>query len=151
MTDDLGYTPGSGASVATDNVGGRHYQRMKIVTGADGVVTGDVSPANPLPVEAYGEVVEAIEALRMAVAALSRGMGLLTVDTAGRVRMAVDAITANLTLTTVGTLSNITAGTITSVGTTTNQAQMGGYSANDQIPALMNMRAEVLRRNVIVT
>lgn len=148
MTDDLGYTPGSGASVATDNVGGRHYQRMKVVTGADGVVTGDVSPANPLPVEAYGEVVEAIEALRMTVAALNRSIGLLSVDTAGRVRMAVDAITANLTLTTLG---NISAGTLTSVGTTTNQAQMGGYSANDQIPALMNMRADVLRGNIIVT
>ena len=36
-TDNLAYTPGLGASVATDYVGGVHVQRVKIQHGADGV------------------------------------------------------------------------------------------------------------------
>jgi hypothetical protein len=50
MADDLGYTPGAGATVATDEVGGAHYQRMKLTLGADGDNDGDVSEANPMPV-----------------------------------------------------------------------------------------------------
>lgn len=39
-----------GDIVATDDIGGIKYQRMKIVLGADGVNDGDVSSANPMPV-----------------------------------------------------------------------------------------------------
>jgi hypothetical protein len=39
-----------GDIVATDDIGGIKYQRMKIVLGADGVNDGDVSSTNPLPV-----------------------------------------------------------------------------------------------------
>ena len=49
MADNVGYTPGVGATVAADEVGGALYQRMKIAVGADGVNDGDVSSANPLP------------------------------------------------------------------------------------------------------
>lgn len=42
---------GTGTEVlATDEIGGIHYPRSKIVIGADGVNDGDVSAANPLPV-----------------------------------------------------------------------------------------------------
>ena len=37
MADNLGYTQGSGSSVATDEVGGVHYQKVKVDVGADGV------------------------------------------------------------------------------------------------------------------
>jgi hypothetical protein len=50
MSDNIGYTPGSGATIAADNVGGALHQRVKMVIGADGVNDGDVSSANPLPV-----------------------------------------------------------------------------------------------------
>jgi NADPH:quinone reductase-like Zn-dependent oxidoreductase len=49
MADNIGYTPGSGATVAADEVGGVLYQRVKPVVGIDGVVV-DVSDANPMPV-----------------------------------------------------------------------------------------------------
>lgn len=49
MADNLLYTPGAGASVATDEIAGVHYQRVKNVWGADGTAT-DVSEANPMPV-----------------------------------------------------------------------------------------------------
>lgn len=49
MADNIAVTPGSGASVAADDVGGVLYQRVKPAFGADGSAT-DVSPTNPLPV-----------------------------------------------------------------------------------------------------
>lgn len=42
--------PGAGAVVATDDIAGVHYQRIKLVHGADGVNAGDVASGNPLPV-----------------------------------------------------------------------------------------------------
>jgi hypothetical protein len=49
MADNIGYTPGSGAVVAADDVGGVLYQRIKPAFGADNTAV-DVSEANPLPV-----------------------------------------------------------------------------------------------------
>lgn len=49
MADNLPITPGSGAVVATDQIGGNHHQLVKIEYGDDGSAT-EVSPTNPLPV-----------------------------------------------------------------------------------------------------
>lgn len=49
MPDDVAITPGVGATIATDDVGGRHFQRVKPAFGADGSAS-DVSSANPLPI-----------------------------------------------------------------------------------------------------
>ena len=49
MADNVGYTPGTGAVVGADEIGGVLYQRVKVTTGADGVAN-DVSAANPMPV-----------------------------------------------------------------------------------------------------
>ena len=49
MADNLGYTPGTGATVASDDIGGIQYQRVKVTTGVDGVAN-DVSATNPMPV-----------------------------------------------------------------------------------------------------
>jgi hypothetical protein len=37
--------------VATDDIGGIQFQRVKVTLGADGVNNGDVSAANPMPVD----------------------------------------------------------------------------------------------------
>jgi len=37
MADNLGYSPGSGANIATDDVAGVHYQKVKLDLGGDGV------------------------------------------------------------------------------------------------------------------
>jgi hypothetical protein len=50
MADNVGYTPGSGATVAADEIGGVLHQRVKIGVGADGAAV-DVSNANPIPVD----------------------------------------------------------------------------------------------------
>ena len=53
MADNVGYTPGVGATVAADDIGGVLYQRIKPVTGADGTAV-DVSSDNPLPMQEVG-------------------------------------------------------------------------------------------------
>lgn len=49
MADNVDVTPGAGATIGTDDVGGVQYQVVKIGVGADGVM-GLVTLANPLPV-----------------------------------------------------------------------------------------------------
>jgi hypothetical protein len=56
MPDNLGYTPGTGANVAADEVpggSGVFVQRVKNTFGADGTST-DVSATTPLPAEPPG-------------------------------------------------------------------------------------------------
>lgn len=51
MADNIGYTPGSGATIAADEIGGVLHQRVKVSVGADGAAA-DVSSTNPLPIAA---------------------------------------------------------------------------------------------------
>ena len=129
--------PGTGAEIATDEVddgaGLRQFQLVKLAHGIDGAAAM-VSTASGLPVQGVGELMEAIEALRMSVASLTRTIGMTMPDTAGRQRVLLDAITASLTLSTL-----------------TNQSQVGGVSANDQVPALMRIAADALRGQITVT
>lgn len=106
----------------------------------------DVAANNPLPVGVVGEAIEAIEAMRFAVQALTRTLGQMQPDTAARMRIALDAISAGLTLATVTTVT-----TVTTLSTLTNQTQIGGFSATEQIPSLMRLGADALRRNITVS
>jgi hypothetical protein len=54
MADNVAITAGSGTSIATDDVGGVQYQRVKVAWGADGSAS-DASNATPLPVVTPGE------------------------------------------------------------------------------------------------
>jgi hypothetical protein len=140
MADNV-VLPGTGVPVASDDIGGNQFQRVKLVHGADGVNDGDVSTANPYPITlTQGEVVEALEAMRMAVHSLTRTVGQSMPDVAGRLRVNVEAI---------ATIAAIT--TLTTLTTLTNQTQIGGNPAFEQIPALMRIGADSLRRNVSVT
>ena len=53
MADNIPTT--ANASIATDDIGNVHFQRMKLVIGADGINDGDVASGNPLPVEGIVE------------------------------------------------------------------------------------------------
>jgi len=146
MSDNVGYTPGSGATIAADDIGGVLYQRVKMIHGADGIAH-ETSNGNPLPTAEGGELLEAIEALRMAVQSLTRTQGLAMPDTAGRLRvLAENATAANLQ-----TTATIASGTVTTVSTVTNQSQAGTFAMQDHIPALMHLQADSLRRNIAVT
>jgi hypothetical protein len=142
MADNVGYTPGTGALVAADEIGGVLHQRVKLGIGDDGVAV-DVSEANPMPVNAVGELIEAVEAMRYAIQSLTRSMGQAMPDTAGRLRVNVElgALTASIAA----------AQTLATVTTLTNQTQIGGLPAFEQIPALMRLGADSLRRNVSVS
>lgn len=44
-------TGSGGDTIGSDDIGGIKFQRVKIIEGADGVNDGDISSANPLPVD----------------------------------------------------------------------------------------------------
>lgn len=46
-----GGSPTVGETIATDEISGAQYQRIKLIKGADGTNDGDISDANPLPVQ----------------------------------------------------------------------------------------------------
>lgn len=54
MADNVDITPGSGATIAADEVAGAKYQRVKIAVGADGTAA-DATPSVPLPVGAVAD------------------------------------------------------------------------------------------------
>jgi hypothetical protein len=114
--------------------------------GLDVSSTALASIDDKIPTDAIAELVEAIEAQRMALQALVRTIGQSMPDTAGRLRVLVDSISASLTLATITTV-----GTVTTVSTLTNQTQIGGLAATEQIPSLMRLGADSARRNINVT
>jgi len=147
MSDNIGYTPGTGATVAADNIGGALHQRVKISVGSDGVAA-DASEGNPLPVTAVAELMEAIEALRFAVASLTKTIGFALPNALGQpIFEARQTTAANLqmTATQAGTWN------IGALTTLTNQAQIGGFAANDVLPSFLAMGASNIRRNITVT
>lgn len=143
MADNVGYTPGSGEVIATDDIGGVQYQRVKPVWGTDGVAN-DVNANTPLPIQAIGELMEAIEAMRMAVQSLNRTIGLAQVNPLTG-RMLVDG--SGVTQPVSGTVSAAQSG----VWNITNLATIGGQAANSQIQSFERMTADNLRRNINVT
>ena len=67
MADNISIGFNSGdTNIATDDIAGRHYQRVKVVTGGDGVNDGDVSASNPLPITTSdGPMLDAFGRIRM--------------------------------------------------------------------------------------
>jgi hypothetical protein len=142
MPDNVGYTPGSGATVAADEISGVLHQRVKIGVGEDGVAQ-DVSLTNPMPIQALGELIEAIEAMRMAIQSMNRTIGMAQVEAlTGRLRVAVESIVAIS-----GTITANQGGT----WNITNLATIGGVAANSQVQSFERMTADNLRRNINVT
>lgn len=144
MPDNIGYTPGAGAVIAADDVGGALLQRIKVVVGADGVNDGDVSLANPMPIQGVGELVQQLAAIRLLLQSLTRTVGQAMPDAAGR-------LLVNVTGQTVTVAGTIAVSTATTVTTLTNQTNIGGFSATEQIPSLMRLGANTLRGNIVVT
>ena len=142
MPDNVAYTPGAGAIIAADEIAGVLYQRVKPVTGVDGEAS-DVSQQNPMPIAAYGELLEAIEAMRMAIHSLTRTIGLAQVNPANG-NMYVDG--SRVTQPISGNIS-----TVTQVSLVANTQQVGGQNANSFVPSFERMTADNLRRNIVTT
>ena len=116
MADNVDITPGAGATVATDEVGGRHFQRVKLTDGAEG-------SANHASVRADGTQEVTLSDLNAALFAILEAITrpISQDPSTGRTRVLLDAISGSLTLGTITTVS-----TVTTCSTLTNQAQMGG-------------------------
>jgi hypothetical protein len=142
MPDNIGYTPGTGATIAADEIGGVLHQRIKIGVGGDGEAT-DISSSNPMPIMAYGELIEAIEAMRMAIQSLNRTIGLAQVNPANG-NMYVDGSRVTQPIS-----GNIT--TVSTVSTVTNMSQIGGQNANSVPLSIERNTADNLRNNINVT
>jgi hypothetical protein len=126
MTANVGYTPGTGAIVAADEIAGVLHQRIKIGVGVDGVAV-DVSSANPMPVTLPD--VTALNPLPVSDvtnAAAQQDMILLLTRMLNYLNapQGYDKSQQRQRNTTV-----IESGTITTVSTVTNQTQMGGIQA----------------------
>jgi|694.fasta_scaffold10152_15 hypothetical protein len=143
MADNVGYTPGSGETIATDEIGGVQYQRVKPVWGVDGVAN-DVNATTPLPVEVIGELTQAIEAMRMAIISLTKSVGLAQVNPlTGRLLVDQSALTQQVS----GAVSANQNGT----WNITNLTQVGSANAAIVPLSLERGAADNLRRNINVT
>ena len=123
MPDNVGYTPGSGATIAADDVGGALLQRVKIVQGVDGVNDGDVAATNPMPTQEVGGATSLLRRI------LERLMSPVAYDRSlDRQRSTV--VLESGTVTTVGTVSTVsTVSTVTTVSNVNDAANIGGKSA----------------------
>ena len=124
MADNIGYTPGSGALVAADEIGGVLYQRVKPVVGIDGVVV-DVSDASPMPVRdesmflLFKRLLSVIGSPMGYDKSLQRQRGTVVVESG--------TVTTVSTVTTVTTVT--TCSTVTTVGAVTTLNNFDGYNA----------------------
>lgn len=150
MADNVGYTPGTGATISADEIAGILFQRIKLTLGADGVNDGDVSASNPMPVAVYGELTDAIEAMRMAIQSLNRTIGLAQVNPLTG-RMLVDGAGVTQPVSGTVTATGTIAATQSGAWNITNLATIGGVAANSEVQSFERMTADNLRRNIIVT
>lgn len=124
--------PGTGLAVASEDVGGVEYQRMKLVDGTVGGTT-------PAKVNADGKQSISVDDLSAAfIKALGSVVDGICMDpTTGRLRVTVDNIAAALTLATISTVTTVstvtTCSTVTTVATVTNKAQEGGVPSGSMI------------------
>ena len=111
MADDV-TLPGDGAVIATDDVGGRQFQLVKLAYGGDGEAT-QISDASPMP----AQDAEASGLLRRILNALLAPLGFDKSIQRYRQTAVVES----------GTITTVT--TVTTVATMTNAANIGGIQA----------------------
>jgi hypothetical protein len=111
MADNVDITPGAGATVATDEVDGRHYQRMKLTDGAEGSENHASVRADGTQEVSLTDVAVALWAILEALTRpISQDPGT------GRQRVTVDNTPA----------VTVSSGTVTTVSTVTTMMQFGG-------------------------
>lgn len=141
MADNVGYTPGSGASIAADDINGTLYQRIKPTVGDDGFAV-DVSKTNPMPTIAQ----RTDDLLAMINRLIKICESSQVVDSAQRQRITLDAIAASLTLATVTTVTTVT--TVSTVSSVTNVAANAGMDREQYINIAKQTYAQSIRPNL---
>ena len=150
MADNVGYTPGVGATVAADEIDAVLYQRVKPAFGVNGQAT-DVSVVNPLPV--FDDRVENLISLLERLVKISESNQV--VDSAQRQRITLDAITAGITLPTVATVTAVTTvstvtavTTVSTVSTVSNITQNAGMDREQYINIAKQTYASSIRNRL---
>lgn len=117
MADNVAVTEGSGKSVASDDVSGQQYQRIKLDLGTDGAAAPALAGA--------GAVATGVQ--RVTLASDDPAVALLgTIDTdTGVIAGDTTSIDGKITACNTGAVV-LSSGTVTTVSTVTNLAQMGG-------------------------
>jgi hypothetical protein len=116
MADNIDISPGAGASVATDEVGGRHYQRVKLTGGAEG-------SENHASVRADGTQEVSLADLNAALYAILESIARPISQEPGTGRTRVSLESAAVTMTGVTT--------VTTVSTLTSLNQLNTWPIND--------------------
>lgn len=80
MADNVNVTPGAGATLAADEIGGVLYPRTKFVVGDDGTNDGDISANNPMPVYLSGQVAQNPVTVTGSVTTTPSAFGQQTMD-----------------------------------------------------------------------
>jgi hypothetical protein len=106
------------------------------------VNTGQLQPLTSSQL-ATSEATEALRQIQYEVEVLKNSIGQTRVDSSGRLRILLDSISASLTLAAITTVSTVT--------TLSNQTQIGGYNANDQVPALRRLQADSLLTKINIS
>ena len=144
MSDNINVTPGAGDTVAADDVGGVKHQRVKLTLGGDGVSDGDVASGNPMPVTAP-DLASALEAALLMLSAILENMP----RTDANARAIVN--TSDQGNVTVALAGSQTLSAVTTVGTVSNQTNIGGRDASNTAYALANMGAAHIYNNIIAS
>lgn len=152
MADNVGYTPGVGATVAADEIDAVLYQRVKPAFGVNGQAT-DVSVVNPLPV--FDDRTEQLLSLMQRFVKIMESNQV--VDSAQRQRITLDSITAGVSLptvaavTTVTTVSAVTAvTTVSTVTAVTNLTQNAGMDREQYINIAKQTYANSIRSRLTI-
>jgi hypothetical protein len=158
VADGVPVTPGAGVEIASREVpySGENMQMQVVglatLEGADDAkVATDISPDNPIPIAAYGELIEVLEAMRMGINSLAKSIGFALPNAQGFPMMEARQTTAANLQVTASLAATQTLATLTTLTTLVNQQQIGGNAANDLIPAYMHLQADGLRYNITVT
>lgn len=108
MADNINVTPGTGKTVAADEVGGVLYQRVKLAAGVDGAAT-DVSAAAPLPVEDANSdaLLAAAQAIETAVEGTLTVAGAVTTGGLTDTQLRASAVPVSGTVTASGPLTDV--------------------------------------------
>jgi hypothetical protein len=148
-SSDKGFTNISGDTITLEADTSSHNSAdiLQIVydSTADYPVNVNTGQAQPLTSEqlSESEVADALQAMQLMVETLKNTIGKTRVDSGGRLRILLDSISASLTLSTITTVGTVT--------TLSNQSQIGGVNANDQVPSLRRIAASTLYNRIIVT
>lgn len=85
MADNVPYTPGTGVTIAADDIGGTHFQRVKVVLGSDGTNLGDVGPTNPVPATGTVSVLGSVSVSGTALVSMVPGASVSVLNVANTV------------------------------------------------------------------